>query len=84
VSTPPEPENGADLDVLIRSSIADPVGIALVEGLLEDAGIPFFRMDASVVPRQKSGNFIGWWNVRVPKAYEADAREIIRSVEEMK
>jgi len=78
------PRGGEDLNILIRTAISDPVGIALVESLLEEAGIPFFRMDASVVPRQESGNFIGWWNVRVPQAHESQAREIIRSVEEMK
>jgi len=90
VSTPPfgtslpSPEKGEDLDVLILSAISGPVGIALVESLLEEARIPFFRMDASLAPRQKLGDYIGWWTVRVPKAYEAEAREIIRSVEQMK
>jgi hypothetical protein len=73
-----------DLDVLIRSGIANPIAIGLAEKLLEEAGIPFFAMDRNIAARQESGNFIGWWNVRVPRDLEAQAREILRSVEEMK
>jgi hypothetical protein len=51
---------------------------------LEEAGIPFFAMDQSIAARQESGNFLGWWDVRVPRDREAEARQILRSVEEMK
>ena len=71
-----------DLDVLIRTGLADPIAIALVKSLLEEAGIPFFVMDQSVVPRQESGNFIGWWTIRVPGARDAEVREILGSVEQ--
>jgi hypothetical protein len=73
-----------DLDVLIRTGISDTIAIALAESLLEEAGIPFFRMDANTAARQESGNFLGWWNVRVPRERVAEAREILRSVEQMK
>jgi hypothetical protein len=73
-----------DLDVLIRTGIANPFAIGLAENLLREAGIPFFPMDRNPAARQESGNFLGWWNIRVPAAREAEAREIIRSVEEMK
>jgi hypothetical protein len=71
-----------DLDILIHTSIADPVGIGLAESLLQEAGIPFFAMDQNVSARQKGGNFLGIWNIRVPREFEADAREILRSVED--
>lgn len=77
-------QEGPDLDVLIRTDIKAPVAIALAESLLEEAEIPFFVMDQSIVPRQDSGNFLGWWSVRVPKDREAEAREILKSVEEAK
>ena len=77
-------EDRADLDALIRTGITNPIAIGLAQKLLEEAGIPFFAMDGNVAARQESGNFLGWWNVRVPKDLEADAREILRSVEEMK
>jgi hypothetical protein len=74
----------ADLDVLIRTGVRNPALIDLAEGLLREAGIPFFVMGQNVAARQESGNFAGWWNIRVPHEREAEAREIIRAVEEMK
>jgi len=73
-----------DLGVLIRTGLASPVAIGLAKSLLEEARIPFFTMDQSLVPRQDSGNFIGWWSVRVPREKEVEARELLRNVEEMK
>ncbi len=73
-----------NLDVLIRTGISNPIAIGLAESLLREADIPFFRMDANVAARQESGNVIGWWNIRVPREMEAEAREIIESVERMR
>jgi hypothetical protein len=73
-----------DLDVLIRTGFRDPIAIGLVGSLLQEARIPFFAMDQNVVARQESGNAIGWWSVRVPREREAEAREILQSVERMK
>jgi Putative prokaryotic signal transducing protein len=72
------------LDVLIRTGITDPIAIGLAQCSLEEAGIPFFSMDRNTAARQESGNFLGWWNVRVPGDREAEAREILKAVEEMK
>jgi len=80
----PEPlQADTDLDVLIRTGVRNPALIGLAEGLLQEAGIPFLVMEQSEVASQASGNF-GWWNIRVPHEREAEAREIIRAVEEMK
>jgi putative signal transducing protein len=76
--------NEGDLDVLIRTGLSDPVAIGLAKNLLEEADIPFFATDQSVAARQESGNFIGWWSVRVPSARESEAREILLNVEAMK
>ena len=73
-----------DLDVLIRTGFRDPIAIGLVRNLLQEARIPFFAMDQNVAARQESGNVIGWWSVRVPREREAEAREILQSVERMK
>ena len=73
-----------DLDALIRTGFADPIAIGLVKGLLHEAGIPFFAMDQNPAARQESGNFLGWWSVRVPREREPEVREILQSVEEMK
>jgi hypothetical protein len=74
----------SNFDTLIRTGITNPIAIGLAESLLEEAGIPFFAMDRNVAARQESGNLLGWWNVRVPSEREAEAREILRSVEEAK
>jgi tetratricopeptide (TPR) repeat protein len=74
----------ADLDVLIRTGMRDPTSICLMESLLQQAGIPFFVMDQNPAARQESGNICGWWNVRVPRDREAEAREILQAVEAMK
>ena len=78
------PIGEGDLDVLIRTVLGDPIAIGLARSLLQEAGIPFFAMDQSVAARQESGNFLGWWTVRVPREREAEARNILHSVEEMK
>jgi hypothetical protein len=74
----------SDFEVLIRTGLQNPIGVGLAKSLLQEAGIAFFTMDQNVAARQESGNFIGWWNVRVPREREAEAREILQSVEEMK
>jgi len=81
-----EPEEGieGDLDVLIRTGCDSPVAIGLAKSLLREAGIPFFAMDQNPAARQESGNFLGWWDVRVPREREAEAREILHSVEAQK
>ncbi len=78
-----ERDAGADLDALIRTGISDPIALNLVKSLFEEAGIPFLVIDQSLAPRQESGNWLGWWTVRVPRCREAEAREILQSVTEM-
>ena len=73
-----EPDN---LDALIQTGISNPIAIGLAESLLEEAGIPYFVMDQNPTARQRAGNVLGWWSVRVPKEKEGEAREILRSVE---
>ena len=79
-----EAEGEGELNVLIRTGCKSPVAIGLAKSLLEEAEIPFFAMDQNLAARQESGNLWGWWNVRVPAEREAEAREILRSVEDMK
>jgi hypothetical protein len=73
-----------DFDVLIRTNLSNPIAIGLATSLLEEAEIPFFVMEQNPSARQESGNFLGWWSVRIPAEREAEAREILRSVEEAK
>jgi len=73
-----------DFDVLIRTGFTSPVAIGLAKSLLEEARIPFFTMDENPAARQESGDFLGWWSIRVPREREAEAREILLSVEEIR
>ena len=81
---PYEEAHEGELGALIRTSITNPIAIGLAESLLQEAEIPFFVMDQNTAARQESGNFFGWLSVRVPSDREAEAREILRSVEEAK
>ena len=73
-----------DLDVLIRTGLSDPTAVGLAKNMLQEAGIPFFTMDQNPAARQESGNILGWWSIRVPREREAEARAILRSVEQIK
>jgi hypothetical protein len=73
-----------DLDILIRTGLSNPIAIGLAKSLLAEAGIPFFTMDQNIAARQESGNLLGWWNIRVPRERENEAREILQSVEATK
>ena len=72
------------VDVLVQTGINNPVAIGLAASLLQEAGIPFFALDQFSIAQQESGNVLGWWSVRVPKEREAEAREILQSVEDSK
>lgn len=78
----PEETHEPELDALIRTGIMNPIAIGLAETLLQEAGIPFFVMDQNTAARQESGNFFGWLSVRVPSDREAEAREILQSVDQ--
>jgi len=69
-----------DFDILIRTGLQDPVAIALLKSLFEEAEIPFIELDQNPVVQQDSGNIFGSLSVRVPREREAEAREILRSV----
>ena len=71
-------------DVLIQTGLNNPIAIGLAGSLLQEAGIPFFVMNQNPAAQQESGNVLGLWDVRVPKEREAEAREILQSVEDSK
>lgn len=74
----------SDFDVLIRTGLTSPIAISLAESLLAEARIPFFTMDQNPAARPDGVPSLGWWTVRVPREREAEAREILLSVEEIK
>jgi hypothetical protein len=70
-----------NFEVLIRTGITDPVATGLVRTLFEEAEIPYLEMDQNIAARQESGNWFGWWTIRVPRDREEEAREILRTIE---
>ncbi len=74
-------EQSEDFAALIRTGIRDPIAIGLARTLLEEAEVPFIEMDQNIPAQQESGNFFGWWTIRVPRNREEEAREIVRHVE---
>lgn len=70
------------LDVLIRTGLASPIAINLAEQLLQEAGIHYFTMDQNPAARQDCAPSVGYWDIRVSREREAEAREILRSIEE--
>lgn len=72
----------SDLDVLIRTGLKDPIGIALAQNLLDEAQIPYFVMDQTQAAHRDIGAFGGWWTIRVPHDCEERAREILLEVEQ--
>jgi hypothetical protein len=73
-----------DVDVLIQTGIYHPIAVGLAASLLQEAEIPFLVVDQNTAAQQESGNVFGFWNVRVPKEREAEAREILQNVEDSK
>ena len=71
-------------DILIETSLGNPIAVALAKSLLREAGIPFFAIDPNSASSQEGGNSIFCWNVRVPRESEGEAREILQSLEEIK
>jgi hypothetical protein len=77
-------DDDGDSGVLVQTGINNPIAIGLAASLLQEAGIPYFVMDQNSTAQQESGNAFGWWNVRVPREREAEAREILKNVEDSK
>jgi len=74
----------ADREVVIRSGVRDPIAINLAKNLFAEADIPYFTMDETTAARRDVESLSGWWTVLVPRVREAEAREILRSIEEAK
>ena len=79
--TPPaEPaskfEPAMDLVVILETN--DRIELALVKGLLEEAGIPFYILGQIATLIQDLDPFLNKWaGVQVPRDREAEAREIL-------
>jgi hypothetical protein len=82
---PPEPVDSFDptLDLVVVLETNDDVQLALAKGLLEDAGIPFLVLGQIATLVQGVDGFLHkWQRLQVPRDREAEARELLESLEQ--
>lgn len=80
---PPEPPSGFDpaLDLVVVLETNDGIQLALVKGLLEDAGIPFFLLgQITTLVTDVDGFLRKWVRVQVPRDRESEVRELLASM----
>lgn len=82
---PAEPADPFDptLDLVVVLETSNQIQVALVKGLLEDAGIPFFVLGQIATLVSDVDPFLHKWvRVQVPRDREAEARELIAGMVE--
>lgn len=80
---PPEPPSAFDpsLDLVVVLETNNRIQVAMLTGLLEDAGIPFFILGEIATLVQDIDPFLHKWvRVQVPRDREAEARELVETV----
>ncbi len=71
-----------NLELVIVLETNNQIQLAMVKGLLEDAGIPFYVLGRITTLIQDVDPMLHKWvQVQVPKDREAEARELIASLE---
>ncbi|MBZ5586663.1 MAG: DUF2007 domain-containing protein [Acidobacteriia bacterium] len=77
---PPDPFD-PNMELVIVLETNDQVQLAMVKGLLEDAGIPFYLLGRITTLIQDVDPMLHKWiQVQVPRDREAEARELIESL----
>jgi len=75
---PPEPAGDPILDLVVVLETNDRIQLALVKGLLEGAGIPFFILgQIATLVTDVDGFLKKWVRVQVPRDREAEARALL-------
>jgi hypothetical protein len=78
---PPEEQTGAfdpTLDLVVVLETNDRIELALMKGLLEDAGIPYYILGQIATLIQDVDGFLHKWvRVQVPRDREAEARQLL-------
>jgi len=80
---PPEPVRPFDptLDLVVVLETNDGFQLALVKGLLEDAGIPFYILgQITTLVTDVDGFLKKWTRVQVPRDREAEARQLLEDL----
>jgi len=81
----PEPASSFDpaLGLVVVLETSDLIQLAMVKGLLEDAGIPFFVLNQiTTLVSDVDGFLHKWVRVQVPRDREAEARELLGALEQ--
>jgi hypothetical protein len=82
---PPEPQPGLlDLELVTVLECNNAVATALAKATLEEAGIPFCTQGEELGPRMEalSPYFHPWCRFQVAREREAEARALLRPIEE--
>jgi hypothetical protein len=78
---PPGPAGDPILDLVVVLETNDRIQLALVKGLLEGAGIPFFILgQIATLVTDVDGFLKKWVRVQVPRDREAEARELLEEL----
>ena len=81
--TPPQKTGDPALDLVVVLETNDGFQLALVKGLLEEAGIPFFILgQITTLVTDVDGFLKKWVRVQVPRDREAEARELLEEMRE--
>jgi hypothetical protein len=69
-----------DLDLVVILETNDRIQLAMVKGLMEDAGIPFFVLGQIATLVQDVDPFLQKWvRLQVPRDREAEARKLLET-----
>jgi hypothetical protein len=73
--------SNADLELVVVLDTNDPYALALAEGCLSEAGIPFFELNRITTLVNDVDPFARKWRrIQVARDREAEAREIVAAV----
>lgn len=79
----PDPQDPFDpaLELVVVLETTDRIQLAMAQGLLEEAGIPFFVLGQIATLVQDVDGFLRKWvRLQVPRDREAEARELLQQL----
>ena len=78
-----KPPFNPDMDLVVVLETNEPFEVALAKGLLQEAGIPFFVLDQiTTLVNDVNPMLRKWVRVQVARDREAEARELLASMEQ--
>lgn len=75
-------DSDPNLELVVVLETNDQIQLALAKGLLEEAGIPFFVLgQITTLVTDVDGFLRKWVRIQVPRDREAEAREILETID---